>query len=271
MRVERPPGCGVRVGIMGSDSNGSNAGPGPGPGAPRPSLMDSPDVVRFVPFAAFVLVGVLGAKAFAGSEYWMYAAKTLVAGALLWWFRGKISEMRWVFSVEGVVVGLAIAALWMGLEGRVPSLGRLWDLAREWSGGPKAPEVKPPEAWNPVAYFAPNAALGWALVVVRVVGRSLVVPAMEEVFYRSLVYRYLVDARFEGVSLGTFRAGAFAGVSLLFGLMHPDHWLPAVLCGAAYQALVVRKGRLGDAMLAHGVTNLAISVRAIASGRWEFS
>ena len=243
----------------------------PAPGAPRPSLLDSPDIVRFLPFAAFLVIGALGAKAFAGAEYWMYAAKTIVAGAMLWVWRGKISEMRWSFSLAGVAVGLAIAVLWIGLEGRVPTLGRLWDLAREWTGGPKAPQAKPPEAWNPVAFFSANAALGWAFVVVRVLGRSLVVPAMEEVFYRSLVYRYIVNPRFETVALGTFRAGAFAGSSLLFGLSHTEHWFSAIVCGAAYQALVVRKGRLGDAMLAHAVTNLAISAYAIGTGRWEFS
>lgn len=240
-------------------------------GAPQSSLLESPDIVRFAPFAVFLVIGALGAKAFAGAEYWMYAAKTAAAGALLWWWRGRIQEMRWAFSVEGVVVGLAIAVLWIGLEGVVPSLGRLWDLAREWTGGPKAPTPKPPEPWNPVAYFASNPALGWAFVGVRVLGRSLVVPAMEEVFYRSLMYRYIVNARFESVALGTFHAGAFAITSLLFGLSHTDHWLSAVVCGAAYQGLVVRKGRLGDAMLAHAVTNLAISAYAIGTGRWEFS
>lgn len=243
----------------------------PGPGKPQPSLLESPDVVRFVPFALFLVIGALGAKAFAGSEYWMYVAKTAAAGALLWWWRGRIAEMRWAFSVEGVVVGLAIAALWIGLEGHVPSLGRLWDLAREWAGGPKAPTPKPLEAWNPVAYFASQPALGWGFVAIRVLGRSLVVPAMEEVFYRSLMYRYIANARFESVALGTFHVGAFAITSLLFGLSHTDHWLSAVLCGAAYQGLVVRKGRLGDAMLAHAVTNLAISAYAIGTGRWEFS
>lgn len=255
---------------MGTEPDRSTPSPSP-KGVSQPSWMESPDVVRFLPFAAFLLVGALGGKAFEGAEYWMYAAKTLVAGALLWWWRDKIAEMRWAFNVEGVVVGLVIAALWIGLEGRVPSLGRLWDLAREWTGGPKAPEVKPPEAWNPVAYFSSNAVLGWGFVAVRVLGRSLVVPAMEEVFYRSLAYRYLVNPRFETVALGTFRAGAFAGTSLLFGLSHAEHWLSAVVCGAAYQGLVVRRGRLGDAMLAHAVTNLAISGYAIGTGRWEFS
>lgn len=249
-----------------------SAPPGaPAPGAPHPSWLESPDFVRFAPFALFLVIGAAAGKSFAGSEYWMYAAKTVVVGALLWWWRGKIAEMRWAFSVEGVVVGLAIAALWIGLEGHVPSLERLWDLAREWTGGPKAPAPKPPEAWNPVAYFASHPALGWGFVVLRVLGRSLVVPAMEEVFYRSLMYRYIVNARFESVALGTFHAGAFAITSLIFGLSHADHWLAAVVCAAAYQGLVVHKGRLGDAMLAHAVTNVAISAYAIATGRWQFS
>ena len=59
--------------------------------------------------------------------------------------------------------------------------------------------------------------------------------------------------------------------SVIFGLAHPDDWLPGVLCGAAYQWLVLRKKRLGDAMLAHSTTNLLISIYAIATNQWRFT
>jgi len=239
--------------------------------AARPPFLQTPEAARFIPFAVFLLIGALAGKSFAGAEYWMYAAKTVVVGALLWVWRQRISEMRWAVSFEGIAVGVVIAVLWIGLSGHIPSLEHLWALGREWMGGAKAVAPKPPEVWNPVAYFAGNPALGWGMVAIRVFGRSLVVPALEEVFYRSFAYRFMVRPEFEKVALSTFHLGAFVGTSLLFGLSHTENWLPGVVCGASYQWLVVRRGRLGDAMTAHAVTNLLISGYAIITGRWEFS
>jgi CAAX prenyl protease-like protein len=73
------------------------------------------------------------------------------------------------------------------------------------------------------------------------------------------------------VAHGTFHLVAFLVTSAFFGLSHTDHWVQGVICGMAYQWLVLRKGRLGDAMLAHAVTNLIISGYVIVTGRWEFS
>lgn len=230
-----------------------------------------PEIPRVVPFALFLVIGAMAGKGFEGSEYWMYVVKTVAVGALLWWWRDRIREMRWAFSVEGVLVGVGIAVLWVGLTGVIPSLGRLWDLGRQLVDGTPIPPEKPVKGWNPVAYFAGQPLLGWGMVLVRVLGRSLVVPAMEEVFYRSFVYRYVIKPDFESVALGTRHLMAWLATSALFGLSHPDHWLQAIVCGAAYQWLVIRKGRLGDAMVAHAVTNLLISGYAIGTGRWEFS
>ncbi len=233
--------------------------------------MAIPEVPRALPFALFLIIGSFQSKGFAGSEYWLYAAKTLLIGAMLWVIRGYLPEMRWSFKVEAVVVGLVIAGLWIGLDGRIPSLGDLWDLGRKWITG-KAPEPTKPEIpWNPVEFFSGAPILGWGFVGIRVLGRSLVVPPLEEVFYRSFIYRYMVQSKFDALPIGVWNPTAFIVTSLLFGFSHPGQWLPAVLCGAAYQALVIRNRRIGDAMLAHATTNLVISVYAIVTRQWQFT
>ena len=73
------------------------------------------------------------------------------------------------------------------------------------------------------------------------------------------------------VALNRFHAGAFALTSVMFGIAHGDHWIQGVLCGAAYQWLVLRKSRLGDAMLAHAITNLIISIYAVVTNQWQFT
>jgi CAAX prenyl protease-like protein len=104
-----------------------------------------------------------------------------------------------------------------------------------------------------------------------VLGRSLLVPMIEEVFYRSFLYRMIVRPDFLEVPLRAWNPMAFAGTCLLFGLSHPGQWLAAIACAALYQGLVLRYGRLGDAMVAHGVTNGIISVYAISTGQWQFT
>lgn len=230
-----------------------------------------PEVPRALPFALFLLIGSFQGKGFAGSEYWLYAAKTLGVGALLWAIRDWLPEMKWSFKAEAVLVGIGIATLWIGLDGKIPSLDEIWGHAQKLVTG-KAPEPPKPETpWNPLEYFRDTPAVGWAFVAVRVLGRSLVVPPLEEVFYRSFVYRYLANPKFLDLPLGAWHTMAFVVTSLMFGLAHPGQWVQGIVCGMAFQALVIRNRRLGDAMLAHATTNVIISAYAIATRQWQFT
>ncbi|MFM8880428.1 MAG: CAAX prenyl protease-related protein [Verrucomicrobiota bacterium] len=236
-----------------------------------PPMWSTPEFPRVLPFAVFLVIGSLAGKWFPGSEYWLYALKTVVVAAVVWVLRSRIAEMRWNFSLPALGVGVAVAALWIALDGIIPSLASIYDrVSALWTGQAAVPRpVDPP--WNPLAFFSGAPALGWAFVGVRVLGRSLLVPMIEEVFYRSFVYRMVMRPDFLQASLREWNLRAFAVTCLLFGLSHPDQWLAALLCAALYQGLVLRSGRIGDAMLAHGVTNGLISAYAIATGRWQFT
>jgi CAAX prenyl protease-like protein len=61
----------------------------------------------------------------------------------------------------------------------------------------------------------------------------------------------------------------FVVTSLVFGLEHHE-WLAGILCGFAYQGLVIWKGRLGDAVTAHGITNFLLGVWVLWRGAWQF-
>ena len=245
------------------------------PSPPAPTgirrTLAMPEVPRVLPFVLFLGVGALQGQLFPGSEYWLYAVKTLLVGGVLWSLREYLPEMKWSFSGEALGVGVAIAALWIGLDGLVPSLNELWHHGTSLVTGKPAEPAVPEPSWNPLAYFAATPVLGWAFVIIRVLGRSLVVPAVEEVFYRSFFHRTLAGPKFYELPLGLWHPTAFVVTSVVFGLAHPGQWLPATICGAAYQLLVVRKKRLGDAMVAHATTNLIISGYAIATGQWQFT
>jgi uncharacterized protein len=113
--------------------------------------------------------------------------------------------------------------------------------------------------------------IAWTLIVIRIFGMTIIVPPLEEAFYRSLVYRYIVKYDFTKVAL-THVDGVALGLSaLLFGFAH-FQWLPGILCALAFQWLVFRSGHLGDAITAHAITNFLLGVYVVWVGgeAWKF-
>jgi len=212
----------------------------------------SPEYARIVPFAVFVLLTFGQGQFGPASTYWVYLAKTLVGVWLLWESRPFVAEMRWRFSWEAVVVGIVICAVWIGLDGLYPRL------------------EKSEIVWDPGNEFGEHSGAAWFFNLARLAGSTIVVPPFEEVFYRSFLYRYFVRTNFLTMPLGQFHGLSFVVTSGIFGLMHPDRWLAGILCGLAYQGLVIRKDRLGDAISAHAITNFLLGVWVIWKGAWSF-
>jgi CAAX prenyl protease-like protein len=126
-----------------------------------------------------------------------------------------------------------------------------------------------PGSWNPHEAFGAGSSLATFFVVARIAGSTLVVPPFEELFYRSFVYRFLAAKDFLSVPLGKFLPMPFFVTSILFGFAHRE-WLAGILCGFAYQGLVVWKKRLGDAVTAHAITNLLLGLWIAWRGAWHF-
>lgn len=214
-------------------------------------LRSTPLIARVAPFFIFAALTALQGQFGEEGKYWVYTAKTLVGAWLLWAVWPVVQEMRWKLSWEAIVAGIAIFVIWIGLD---PYYPKWMDAAH---------------GWVPFETFGENAALAWFFIAARILGSTLVVPPLEEMFYRSFVYRYIVKPDFTSVPLTLFHPMAFFVTSGLFGLVHRE-WLAGILCGIAYQWLVIRKGRLGDAMTAHAITNFLLGVYVVYKGAWEF-
>lgn len=239
-------------------------------------MQESPALARVVPFAVFLVLTALQGHWGEASRYWLYFAKTIVGIGLIWLMRPVVSEMRWAFGWEAIVVGVAVFVIWVGLDGFYPSLDQLIQNylcpflksigLGSWCPQPTSAS-KPP--WNPNAQFGPGTPLAWMFIVVRILGSTFIVPPLEEVFYRSFLYRYIVKQDFLAVSLGAFHAMAFVVTAVIFGFSHYE-WLAGILCGLSYQGLVLWKKRLGDAMTAHAITNFLLGVWVVWRGAWHF-
>ena len=218
----------------------------------RQKYAGAPEYPRIAPFAVFVILTALQGQFGPDSRYWMYAVKTAVGAWMVWEARPFVEEMRWKFSWEGVLVGVLVCVAWVGLDGLYPRLSSLG------------------EGWNPHKQYGQDSASAWFFLLVRLGGSAIVVPPLEEMFYRSFLYRYFVKLEFRSMPLGKLHPLSFVVTSIIFGLMHPDRWVAGILCGLAYQWLVVRKNRLGDAMTAHAITNFLLGVWVIWKGAWDF-
>ena len=210
-----------------------------------------PATARVAPFLVFLALTFCQGKFGAASAYWFYFAKTLAGVWLVWEMRPVVSEMRGALSWEAVVVGIGIFAVWVGLDPFYPHLSK--------SG----------MAWNPPGQFGENSALAWLMIATRILGSTFVVPPLEEVFYRSFLYRYIVRQDFLSVPLNQLFPLPFFATAAVFGFSH-NEWLAGILCGAAYQWLVIRKNRLGDAMTAHAITNFLLGVWIVWKHAWYF-
>ena len=112
-------------------------------------------------------------------------------------------------------------------------------------------------------------AAGWVLM--RLIGASVVVPLVEELAFRAGLMRLLGAVVGDAPGLGTgMRAGiAVGGSALAFGLLHAEI-LAGTLAGLVYGALVVWRGSLWDAILAHAVTNFLLALTVLSLGHWSY-
>ena len=216
-------------------------------------------IARTVPFVAFMLLlivrGALPADGAACIDpRWVYALTVVVVAALLAWFwqgYGELVRQTWPSLGELALaagVGLVVFVLWIHLDQPWMHIG------------------------EPSATFVPTDAEGhllWPLIAVRWLGASLVVPVMEELFWRSFLMRWIQSPQFETVLPRRVGPKAIVLTTFVFMLAH-TLWLAAVVAGLAYALLYVRTGKLWVPIVAHAVTNAALGIWVVRTQQWSF-
>jgi uncharacterized protein len=211
------------------------------------------------PFAFFIaLLALRGAAPADGSwgfdPDWLYAVSVVVVGALLaffWREYGELASQNLPDAREvllAAAVGLVVFVLWIRLDAPWMTLG------------------------EPAAGFSPMSAGGgidWPMVALRWAGAALLVPVMEELFWRSFLMRWFEHPVFEGVDPRRVGFKAIVLSTFVFTLAH-TLWLAAAIAGLAYALLYVRTGRLWVPVIAHAATNGALGVWVVATGNWHF-
>ena len=211
-------------------------------------------MILSLPFAVWMgLMFVLPATA---ESYAIRSAATLATGIVCWIIHrkdrstatqevGTCAGNVFVSAISGILVGLAIFALW------------IWAPAWPYSE-PVAPEGLP---------YAPQTC-GWPLTIAKLVGSAFIIAPAEELFFRSFLYRKLIARDFTSIHLSKFDLSAFLWVIFLFTLEH-DRPIAAAITGAAYGLLAIRFG-ISTAIIAHITTNLVLALHVIFNNAWQF-
>jgi hypothetical protein len=225
----------------------------------KPPLLSRAAWLRVWPFVLFMaLLALRGAAPADGSwgfdPRWLYAVQALaVAALLLWWWReyGELSRQLVPSTAEAVLAvaaGVAVFVLWIALDAPWMTIG------------------------EPSAAFVALGADGRAdpvLVALRLFGAAIVVPVMEELFWRSFLMRWIQAPVFEGVDPRAVGLRAVVGSTFVFTLAH-TLWLAAVVAGLVYAWLYIRTGKLWVPVIAHAVTNGVLGAWVVATGNWQF-
>jgi CAAX prenyl protease-like protein len=212
--------------------------------------------IRILPFAAYLFFIVIGDLlerfgAPSGVLRWLYPVKIALVAVLLALFWRRYDDLKRfplspAATAGALATGVVVLVLWV-------SLGADWMIVGSSSG------------YDPRV----DGRIDWLLVLIRIAGAALVVPVMEELFWRSFLMRWIDSPDFEAVEPSQLSLKSFAITVLLFGFEH-NLWLAGIVAGAAYGWLYKRHRTLWSPILAHAVTNGLLGLWVLQTGNWSY-
>lgn len=221
-----------------------------------PSHAAFPMVLPFAVYIAFLFLDDIFSSSMVGAiavdTRLLYPVKIACVALLLLIFWKRYTELakfklrprEWMW---GVAVGIAVFLLWINMS-------KGWMNIGESTG------------------FDPRNAAGeinWSMALPRLIGAALVVPIMEELFWRSFLLRWIAHPRFIDVTPAQVGLKALILSSVVFGVEHAL-WLAGILAGLAYGWLYMKSNNLWVPILAHAVTNGMLGLWVLHTGQWAF-
>jgi CAAX prenyl protease-like protein len=225
----------------------------------------SPAFYRYFPFAVFMgfigldeLIRFLAGQGFFSLEattlYYLYPVKALTVGVLLYLFKGRYNELTFkdLTNVPATLLSCGIGVL----------VFVLW-IMMDWTLG----TAGVPQGFNPA--LLPGKGIQISMTLFRIAGAVLVVPLMEELFWRSFLIRYIIDKNFDTVGIGTFTWASFLLTVVFFGLEH-NFIYAGIMAGIFFNVVLYRTRSIAQCVLSHAVTNLALAIYVVSTGKWQF-
>jgi len=207
--------------------------------------MHNPTAAYLMPLLAVLAAGAVS-RAFSSNFEFFYVLRVILGLLMLVRYRDKLATLDWSCSWRGPLVGVAIFLVW--------SLAAF---------------ILEPQRAMPDKLAAMPTALRVSWILSRMAGSILIVPIAEELAYRGFLMRRLVKADFESVSFNSVGWPALFISAIAFGAAHGTFWVPGIIAGLAYGLLLMRRGRMGEAVAAHATTNALIAAGVLAGNQWQ--
>jgi hypothetical protein len=187
----------------------------------------------------------------------VHGARAIVVAALLVLLSRHVVSLRPSHPLGSVLVGLIVFVIWVGPDAWFPGYRQHWLFQNSITG-----EVR---STVPAELKASAAFIG-----LRLASSIMLVPVLEELFWRGWLMRWLVHPDFLKVPLGTYTAYSFWLVAVLFASEHGPYWDVGLLAGAVYNWWLIRTRNLANCILAHAVTNGFLAVYVLAMDQWQY-
>lgn len=223
----------------------------------RNLLQQYPSLAWIGPFAVFMLLLVVSPM-LAIPQPWESILRVAVLVAVIVAFSGGVLRtLRVEHWMSSVLLGLAVCALWVAPDLLVPGW-RSHSIFQNSLTGEIKNSIAPAELSDPL------------VLVLRFSRAALLVPILEELFWRGWLPRWIVNNDWHKVPLGTYTRAAFLITAVLFAMEHGPYWEVGLLCGLIYNWWMQKTRSLGDLILVHAVTNAALSAFVLVTKRWEY-
>ncbi len=179
-------------------------------------------------------------------KMWLYPVQTLVCGGYLWYVRRGV---EWDWAWRPCLLGALLGAIGIGLW--------LVPYVLQW--------VPQEGGFRPEVVFGDNTAAIAAQYTFRFARAVLVVPLVEELFWRGFLMRWCINRDYpQTVRLGTPGWLPYIVTTVCFMLIHqPQDYAGAFLFGTLAYWLVVKTRRLMPVVTMHAVANLIMGLCAV--------